>query len=174
MERMQVKWRGQGTLHGVSEGFWKRIKRPAIALSVLLLMLLAFLAIPTYSLLSATWSGQVTGHVASAAISGEFTGSIATYNLGTVAPGDSGTIPLVITNTGEVTLSIAQPTAVGVPSYLTVTFSKAPPGPPKFPAEIDPGESVTINVNWDFDSGYSGPAGIDFSLTVNVVATQVP
>jgi len=174
MERVLIRRRGQGTLYKMSEVFWKRIKRPAIAVSILLLMLFAFLAIPTYSLLSATWSGQVTGHVASAAISGEFTGSIATYDLGTVTPGDSGTFELVIANTGEVTLAIAEPTATGVPSYLTVTFSKAPPGPPRFPAEIDPGESVTIDVNWDFDSGYSGPGGIDFSFAVNVVATQVP
>ena len=96
---------------------------------------------------------------------------VTAYDLGTVVPGDSSTFPLVITNAGEVTLDVAEPTASGLPSYLTVTFTKPAPRP-GFPARIDPGESIRVDVGWAFDIGYTGPGGIDFSFTVNVAATQ--
>jgi len=96
---------------------------------------------------------------------------VAAYDLGTVAPGDSATFPLVITNAGRVTLDVAEPTAHNLPSYLTVTFTKPSPQP-GFPDRLDPGESITIDVGWAFDIGYTGAGGVDFSFSINVVTTQ--
>jgi len=74
-------------------------------------------------------------------------------------------------NTGEVTLDLAEPFTTDLPPYLTVTFTKPPPRP-GFPVRIGAGESATVDMGWTFDMGYTGPGNIDFSFTVNAVATQ--
>lgn len=145
--------------------------RSTLFLATVIILLSTLLGVGTYALLSALWSGDVTGHIANASITGSFTGGLATYSLGTVKPGDSGSFQLTVTNDGDIALDLAEPTTTGLPVYLTVTFTKPPPQP-GFPATVNPGSSVTINIAWSFSAAYAGPGDQDFSFTVNAVATQ--
>ncbi|MDH5703940.1 MAG: hypothetical protein OEY99_06965 [Aigarchaeota archaeon] len=124
--------------------------------------------------LGRTFEGFSTSDRGTAHISVYSPGSVdcvAAHDLGTVAPGDSGTFQLVITNAGGVTLDVAEPTAYDLPSHLSVAFTKSSPQP-GFPDRIGPGESITIDVRWAFDIGYTGAGGVDFSFSINVVTTQ--